>query len=112
MAERSDELPEEAWREITVAQGSQGPRTYSFSARRVRPTSRGKPSEIHWAVCRRNLDGSELRCCLSNTPEETSLETLAWETLAWEGDAGLGDAGLGDAGLGDAGLRVRLKVVH
>ena len=36
MEERSDELPEEAWREITVAEGSQGPRSYLFSAQRVR----------------------------------------------------------------------------
>ena len=39
MEQRSDELPEEAWREITVAEGSQGPRSYLFSAQRVRPTS-------------------------------------------------------------------------
>ena len=36
MEQRSDELPEEAWREITVAEGSQGPRSYLFSAQRVR----------------------------------------------------------------------------
>ena len=46
MEQRSDELPEEAWREITVAEGSQGPRSYLFSAQRVRPTSRRKPGEI------------------------------------------------------------------
>ena len=44
----SIELPEEAWREISVAEGSQGPRSYMFSAQRVRPTSRRKPGEIHW----------------------------------------------------------------
>ena len=77
MGERSDELPEEAWREITVAEGSQGLRSYSFSAQRVRPTSRRKPGEIHWAVYRRNLDGSEPRYYLSNAPGDTSLETLA-----------------------------------
>ena len=77
MAGRSDELPEEAWREITVAQGSQGPRTYSFSAQRVRPTRRRKPGEIHLAIFRRTLDGSEPRCYLSNTPEDTPVETLA-----------------------------------
>ena len=77
MAERSDELPEEAWREITVAQGSQGPRTYNFSAQRVRPTCRRKPGEIHWAIFRRNLDGSEPRYYLSNAPEDTPLEKLA-----------------------------------
>ena len=77
MTERSAELPEEAWREITVAEGSQGPRRYRFSAQRVRPTSRRKPGEIHWAVYRRNLDGSEPRYYLSNAPEDTPLETLA-----------------------------------
>ena len=78
MAERSDELPEGAWREITVAEGSQGPRSYQFSAQRVRPTSKRKPGEIHWAVYRQNLDGSEPRYYLSNAPEDTPLETLAY----------------------------------
>ena len=78
MSERSDELPEGSWREITVAEGSQGPRSYRFSARRVRPTSRRRPGEIHWAVYRRNLDGSEPRYYLSNGAEDTPLETLAY----------------------------------
>ena len=39
----SDELPDEDWREITVAQGSQGPRSYMFCAQRVRVTRKGKP---------------------------------------------------------------------
>ena len=78
MAERADAITEEAWREITVAEGSQGPRSYLFSAQRVRPTSRRKPGEIHWAIYRRNLDGSEPRYYLSNAPEDTPLETLAY----------------------------------
>ena len=78
MAERADATPDDAWREIKVAQGSQGPRTYRFSAQRVRPTIRRKPVEIHWAVYRRNLDGSEPRYYLSNAPEDTPLETLAY----------------------------------
>ena len=41
----SDELPDETWREITVAEGSQGPRSYMFSAQRVRVTRKGKPGE-------------------------------------------------------------------
>ena len=59
MEGRGDELPEDAWQEITVAEGTQGARSYMFSALRVRPTARRKPGEIHWAVYRRNLDGSE-----------------------------------------------------
>ena len=78
MEQRSDELPGEAWREITVAEGSQGPRSYQFSAQQVRPTSKRKPGEIHWAIYRRNLDGSEPRYYLSNAPEDTPLETLAY----------------------------------
>ena len=78
MEQRSDELPEEAWREITVAEGSQGPRTYRFSAQWVRATKRRKPGEELWAVWRRNLDGSEPRYYLSNAPEDTTLETLAY----------------------------------
>ena len=77
MEQRSDELPGDAWREITVAEGSQGPRSYRFSAQRARPTSKRKPGEIHWAIYRRNLDGSEPRYYLSNAPEDTPLETLA-----------------------------------
>ena len=93
--ERSLALPEEAWREITVAEGSQGPRTYRFSAQRMRPTIRRKPGEIHWAVYRRNLDGSEPRYYLSNAPEDTPLETLAyvggsrWRIETEKGDVGL-----------------------
>ena len=78
MEQRSDELPGEAWREITVAEGSQGPRTYSFSAQRVRVTERRKPGEVVWAIWRCNLDGSEPRYYLSNAPEGTPLETLAY----------------------------------
>ena len=78
MEQRSDELPEEAWREITVAEGSQGPRSYQFSAQRVRVTKKSKPGEVVWAIWRCNLDGSEPRYYLSNAPEDTMLETLAY----------------------------------
>ena len=78
MEQRAAAIPEDAWREITVAQGSQGPRIYLFSAQRVRATKRRKPGEEVWAVYRRNLDGSEPRYYLSNATEDTPLETLAY----------------------------------
>ena len=85
MAERSDELPEEAWREITVAEGSQGPRSYLFSAQRVRPTSRRKPGEIHWAIYRRNPDGSE-----SATTYPTLRRIPRWRPWhTWEAPGGV-----------------------
>ena len=78
IGECSDALPGDAWREITVAQGGQGPRTYQFNAQRLRLSSKRKPGEIHWAVYLRNLDASEPRYYLSNAPEDTPLETLAY----------------------------------
>ena len=77
MEERSVELAEEAWREITVAEGSQGPRAYCFSAQRVRETRNRRPGGVTWAIYRRNLDGSEPRYYWSNAPGDTALETLA-----------------------------------
>ena len=68
----------QAWREITIAQGSQGPRVYRFSAQRVRVTRRRKPGEVLWAVYRQNRDGSEPRYYLSNAPQDIPLETLAY----------------------------------
>ena len=75
--------------------GGQGSRSYLFSAQRVRPSSRRKPGDIHWAVYRRNLDGSEPRYYLSNAPEATPLETLAyvggsrWRIETEKSDVGL-----------------------
>ena len=78
MEQRAAAIPEDAWREITVAQGSQGPRIYLFNAQRVRATKRRKPGEEVWAVYRRNLDGREPCYYLSNATEDTPLETLAY----------------------------------
>ena len=86
MTERSDELPEEAWREITVAEGSQGPRSYRFSAQRVRPTSRRRPGEIHWAIYRRNLDGSASLATTCPTPRRI-LPWRPWPMWADPGGA-------------------------
>ena len=106
MEQRGDELPDEAWREITVAQGSQGPRTYRFSAQRVRATRRRKPGEELWAVWRRNLDGSEPRYYLSTLPRAQPWRlwptwvgpggALAWGwTMATGVPGGAGDAAPG-----------------
>ena len=51
----SDELPDETWREITVAEGSQGPRSYMFSAQRVRVTRKGKPEKAKPLLARQGL---------------------------------------------------------
>ena len=101
MEQRGDELPEDAWQEITVAQGSQGPRSYRFNAQRVRATRKGKPGQEVWAIWRRNLDGSEPRYYLSNAPQDTPLETLAYVggsrwRIETEFETEKGDVGLGE----------------
>ena len=50
MQERASEIPEDGWQEITIAQGSQGPRAYCYSAQRVRVTHRRQPGEVLWAI--------------------------------------------------------------
>ena len=101
LEQRGDELPEQSWREITVAQGSQGPRSYRFNAQRVRATRKGKPGQEVWAIWRRNLDGSGPRYYLSNAPGDTPLEALAYVggsrwRIETEFETEKGDAGLGE----------------
>jgi SRSO17 transposase len=80
--ERAVRVSPDGWRQITVAEGVQGPRTYRFAAERVRETHDGKPGKERWAVYRENLDGSEPRYYLAHAPAETSLATLAWVAAA------------------------------
>lgn len=75
--ERVAALPESAWQAVTVAEGSQGPRTYLFARERVRDSRDGKPGVVVWLVHRKNLDGSEPRYYFSDAPEDTTLATLA-----------------------------------
>jgi SRSO17 transposase len=75
--ERAAALPPEAWQEITVAAGTQGPRTYRFAAERMRETRDRQPGGGVWVVYRQNLDGSEPRYYFSNAPADTPLVTLA-----------------------------------
>lgn len=70
-------LPAEAWQEITVGEGAQGPRTYRFAAERVRESREREPGEELWLLYKENRDGTEPRTFFSNAPTETSLEVLA-----------------------------------
>jgi SRSO17 transposase len=80
--ERAQRLPEATWQAITVAEGTQGPRTYRFAAERVRQTRDGEPGGVLWLVYRENLEGSEPRYFFSNAPAATPLATLAWVAAA------------------------------
>jgi SRSO17 transposase len=77
VGERAAALPAAAWRELTVAEGAQGWRTYRFAAERLRESRDGQPGQELWVVYRENLDGSEPRYYFSNAPADTPLATLA-----------------------------------
>lgn len=76
-AQHASRLPVEAWQMFTVAEGTQGPRTYQFAFARIRETRDGEPGKELWLIHRRNADGSEPRYHFSNGPVETPHQTLA-----------------------------------
>ena len=59
MSRASTALPPDAWRELTIAAGSQGPRTYLFSAQRVPGNAPTQARRNPLAIYRQNRDGSE-----------------------------------------------------
>jgi SRSO17 transposase len=75
--ERAAALKPEAWEQVCVGEGTQGPRVYRFAAERIRDSREGQPGEPLWLLHRQNLDGSEPRTYLSNAPDPTPLATLA-----------------------------------
>jgi SRSO17 transposase len=75
--ERAAALPPAAWQEITVAEGTQGWRTYRFASERRRESRDGAPGKLLWVVYRQNLDGREPRYYFANAPADTPLATLA-----------------------------------
>ena len=92
-------LPADAWQDVTVAEGAQGPRTDQFAALRVWESRDGLPGRACWLLLRRNLDGGESRYYLSNAPGDTPLLTLAqvaaarW-TIETEFETAKGETGL------------------
>jgi SRSO17 transposase len=77
LTQRRAALPPEAWQELTVAEGAQGPRTYRFAAERVRESRDRQPGVELWLLYKENLDGTEARTFFSNAPADTPLTELA-----------------------------------
>jgi len=75
--ERAAALPGDAWQNFTIAEGSQGPRTYQFAVERVKESRDRKPGVELWLIHKRNLNGTEPRTLFSNAPVDTPVATLA-----------------------------------
>jgi SRSO17 transposase len=81
-AKRVDEvvaaLPATAWRRLTVAEGSQGPRAYEYAEVWVWSSEEGLPGPRERLLVRRSLGQEpELKYHRSTTPEEVRLLKLA-----------------------------------
>jgi len=72
------QLPPTAWRRITVAEGSQGPRVYEYAVLWVWFSEEGLPSGRERLLVRRSLgQKAEVKCHRSNAPAAIGLEKLA-----------------------------------
>jgi SRSO17 transposase len=103
-AQRADEviaaLPAKAWRRVTVAGGSQGPRVYEYAEVGVWIGEGGLPGPKERLLVRRSIGQEpELKYHRSNAPEEAPLEKLAqvrgtrW-TIEEDIQCGKGECGL------------------
>jgi SRSO17 transposase len=93
-------LPATAWRRVTVAEGSQGPRVYEYAALWVWFSEEGLPSQRERLLMRRSLgQKAEVKCHRSNAPAAIPLEKLAqvrgqhW-SVEQSFEAGKGECGL------------------
>jgi SRSO17 transposase len=103
-AQRVDEviaaLPATAWRRVTVAEGSQGPRIYEYAEVRAWFSEEGLPGPEERLLVRRSIGQEpELKYHRSNAPAEVALEKLAgvrgarW-TIEEDIQSGKGECGL------------------
>jgi SRSO17 transposase len=103
-ARRVDEvvaaLPAKAWRRVTVAEGSQGPRVYEYAEVWVWFSEEGRPGPQERLLVRRSVaQEPELKYHRSNAPAGVGLEKLAsvrgtrW-TIEEDIQSGKGECGL------------------
>jgi SRSO17 transposase len=93
-------IPATAWRTITVAEGSQGPRMYEYTEMSVWFSEAGVPSGRERLLVRRSLDQkAECKYHRSNAPSSVRLDKLAQVRGAhWSVEQSF-EAGKGECGL-------------
>jgi SRSO17 transposase len=70
-------LPADKWSQHFIKEGSKGPMVADFAALRVVAVRDRMPGPEVWLVLRRNVSDGELKCYLSNAPEDTPLPGFA-----------------------------------
>ena len=101
-------LPADAWRRLTVAEGSQGPRVYEYAEVWVWFSEEGLPGPRERLLVRRSLGQEpELKYHRSNAPAEVPLKKLAQvRATRWtiEEDIKSGKGAMRPGRVRDAGL--------
>lgn len=70
-------LPAHEWSRHFIKEGSKGPMVADFAALRVVAVRDRMPGPKVWLVFRRNVSDGELKCYLSNAPQDTLLPKFA-----------------------------------
>lgn len=70
-------LPATEWSRHLIKEGSKGPMVAEFAALQVVAVRDSMPGPEVWLVLRRNVSDGELKCYLSNAPEDTPLPEFA-----------------------------------
>jgi SRSO17 transposase len=72
----AESLPADRWSRHLIKEGSKGPMMADFAALRVVAVRDRMPGPEAWLIFRCNITNSELKCYLSNAPEDTPLPQL------------------------------------
>jgi SRSO17 transposase len=99
------QLPQEAWQQCTIKEGTKGPIVAEFAALRVVNVRDNLPGHVVWLICRRDILADEHKFFLSNAPPETPLTTFARVAgLRWPIESCF-EEGKQELGLGDYQVR-------
>ena len=99
------QLPQEAWQQYTIKEGTKGPIVAEFAALRVINARDNLPGHQVWLICRRDIVSYEHKFYLSNAPPDSSLTAFVRVTgLRWPIESCF-EEGKQELGLGDYQVR-------
>ena len=99
------QLPQEAWQQYTIKEGTKGPVVAELAALRVVNTRHNLPGHEVWLICRRDIISDERKFYLSNAPPDTPLTAFVRVTgLRWPIESCF-EEGKQELGLGDYQVR-------
>jgi SRSO17 transposase len=105
VAAMAKSLPADSWSQHVIKEGSKGPMVADFAALRVVAVRDRMPGPDVWLVLRRHRSDGELKCYLSNAPEDTPLPEFArLSGMRWPIETCFED-GKQQLGLGDYQVR-------